>query len=181
MRLKPGLTPAGVLLADAIGKIKLGGSLKGGAIVSTKDFGTMKMIGDFTAGGLFSGGKMHNVQVRGKMSTEDEASPLIMTARNGIDTLVINGDVKNAMILAGYNKDEEPVNPDARIGKIVVKGNWIQSSLVAGVDDSTGGRIRPERHAHCRRHNSVDRLQYRQRSSSKAPPAAAHAPVITSA
>jgi hypothetical protein len=135
--IQAGLTPAGVLLAEAIGKIKLGGSLKGGAIVSTKDFGTMTM-GDFTAGGLFSGGKMHSIKVRGTMSTENEASPLSMTARNGIDTLVINGDVKNARILAGYTKDGDAVNPDARIGKVVVKGNWIQSSLVAGVEDSTG-------------------------------------------
>ena len=80
---------------------------------------------------------MHSVKVKGEMSTDNEAAPLIMSARDGIDSMVIKGDVKNAQFLAGYTKDGEAVNPDAHIGKIVVKGNWIQSSMVAGVEDST--------------------------------------------
>ena len=47
---------------------------------------------------------------------------------------MIGGDVENAIILVGYNRDEDPVNADARIGKVIVKGNWIASSLVAGID-----------------------------------------------
>src|SRR5204862_3994310 len=91
-----------------------------------------------TGGGLFSGGSIHSVKVRGKMWAEDAAPPIIMAARQGFDTLVIKGDVKNAQILAGYTRDGEPVNPDAHIGKVVVNGDWIKSSLVAGVADSTG-------------------------------------------
>ena len=73
------------------------------------------------------------IKVRGEMSTEDASSPLSMSARNGIDGIVVWGDVKNALIQAGYTKDGEAMNPDARIGRVVVKGNWTQSSLVAGV------------------------------------------------
>jgi hypothetical protein len=54
-----------------------------------------------------------------------------------IDKLKVRGDVENAQILLGYNKDELPKNPDASVGEVIVDGNWKASSLVAGVLDST--------------------------------------------
>jgi hypothetical protein len=50
---------------------------------------------------------------------------------------VIGDDVENARILVGYDKDEQSVNPDAHVGKVVVKGDWIASSLAVGIADST--------------------------------------------
>jgi hypothetical protein len=52
-----------------------------------------------------------------------------------IDVLRVNGNVENAEILLGYNKREEGVNPNAGAGKVIVKGNWIASSIAAGVVD----------------------------------------------
>jgi hypothetical protein len=132
-----GPVPAGVLLAESIGSLKIGGSFKSGGIVTTKDLGGFSVLKDFS-GGLFSDGAMKTVKVLGKMVSDDANAPATITARNKLDSLVISGDVENARILVGYSKDEDPVNADARIGKVLVKGNWSASSLVAGIDDSTG-------------------------------------------
>jgi hypothetical protein len=129
--------PAGFLLADAIAKMSIGGSIKSGGIISTKDLGPMSILGDMKGGNIFSGGKARSITVRGQITADDAGNPANMTSRNGFDQIKINGNVENALILAGYTKDGEPVNPDAKIGKVVVNGNWIASSMVAGVEDST--------------------------------------------
>jgi hypothetical protein len=129
--------PGGLLLAEAIAKMTIGGSIKGGGIVTTKDLGSMSML-NMNGGSIFSGGKVRSIKVRGEITAGENDDPASMTSRDGFDKITIKHDVNNALILAGYTKDGEPVNPDATIGKVVVKGNWIQSSLVAGVDDSTG-------------------------------------------
>jgi hypothetical protein len=110
--------------------------VKGGGIATTKDLGAFSVLGDF-AGGLFSEGAMKSVKVVKSLMSESPSEPTAITARTRIDSLVIGGDVENARILVGYNRDEDPVNADARIGKVTVKGNWIASSLVAGIDDTT--------------------------------------------
>jgi hypothetical protein len=141
--------PAGVLLAESIGSLKIGGSFKSGGIVTTKDLGAFSVLKDFS-GGLFSDGAMKSLKVLGKMVSEDPNAPTTITARNKLDSLIISGDVENARILVGYSKDEDPVNADARIGKVLVKGNWRASSLVAGIDDSTTdgfGRTTPSSRA----------------------------------
>lgn len=56
----------------------------------------------------------------------------------------ITGRVEHALILAGYGVGPEPTdplrgfNPDAQIGAVTVGGDWIASSLVAGVQNSGG-------------------------------------------
>ena len=50
----------------------------------------------------------------------------------------IAGDVMSSQILAGYDLEGRPVNPDAQIGPVTVDGNWIASDLVAGVQDVAG-------------------------------------------
>jgi hypothetical protein len=129
-------TPLGVLLAESIAALKIGGSVKGGGIATTKDLGSFSLLGDFT-GGLFSEGGIKQVKIVKSLKSEDSSEPTAITARSRIDSLVIGGDVENARILVGYNRDEEPVNADARVGKVTVKGDWIASSLVAGIEDIT--------------------------------------------
>jgi len=104
--------------------------------VTTKDIGAVSVKVDF-GGALFSEGGIKSVKVVKNLKSEDPAGPSTITARNKLDNLVIGGNVENAEILVGYNRGEQPVNADARIGKVTVKGDWIASSLVAGVDDST--------------------------------------------
>jgi hypothetical protein len=129
--------PAGMLLADSIGSLRIGGSVKMGSIATTKDLGAFSVLGDFLGGGIFSEGQMKFVKVIGKLTGDDPDEPVSVTARGKLTSLSIGGDVENGSILVGYNKNEEAVNPDAQIGKVLVKGNWIASSLVAGVQDIT--------------------------------------------
>jgi hypothetical protein len=53
-----------------------------------------------------------------------------------IKSLTIGGSVKNADILGGYY-DGQAVNRTAQIGAVKVKGDWIESNLVAGVQNAT--------------------------------------------
>jgi hypothetical protein len=96
--------PSGLMTAKSIGTLKIGGSIKGGAVACTEGLGSMSLFGSLVGGGLYSGGSIRSVKVRGTMWAEDAAPPATMTARDSFDVLVINGDVKNARIMAGYNK-----------------------------------------------------------------------------
>jgi hypothetical protein len=51
----------------------------------------------------------------------------------------INGDVRNSQILAGYDGAGLPVNGDASIGKINIKGDFDSSSIAAGVTAGGNG------------------------------------------
>jgi hypothetical protein len=77
-------------------------------------------------------GKPH---LLGKLISDDPLDPAILRVGKNIEKVVITGDVKNALILSGYNRKLEPRDPDASIGKIVVNGDWTASSVVAGVAD----------------------------------------------
>jgi hypothetical protein len=47
--------------------------------------------------------------------------------------VTIGGRVEHAQILAGYELDLTPANADAQIGSVTVNGDWIASSIAAGV------------------------------------------------
>ncbi len=128
--------PSGMLLAQKIAKMKIGGEMKSASIGLTKGLGSFSVLGNFDKSSLFSDGGIKKLKV-GKMISDDANAPSTMTARNKIDSLVVKGDVENAHILVGYNADEQPVNADAKVGRVVVKGDWIGSSLTAGIADST--------------------------------------------
>jgi hypothetical protein len=66
------------------------------------------------------------------------------TANVVIGKVHIGGRVEFAQIFAGYDSGLGPQNADAQIGSIVVGGDWIASSVVAGAvnlgeDDAPGG------------------------------------------
>jgi hypothetical protein len=132
-----GVIPGGVFRADGIGKLKIGLNMKGGGIATAKNIGLFSVNGDVVRGNIFGGGGIKTLKVLGKITSDDPGEPVNITARNQIGTLVVNHDVENARILAGYTSNTDPVNPDAKIGKILVKGNWIASSVAAGIEDST--------------------------------------------
>jgi hypothetical protein len=66
------------------------------------------------------------------------------TSDVAIEKLTVGGRVEFAQILGGYNPYLEAINSDAQIGLVKVGGDWIASSLAAGVmnlgaDDVIGG------------------------------------------
>jgi hypothetical protein len=54
-------------------------------------------------------------------------------------SILIGGSAHRTDILAGYNTLGRPVNADAQIGAVTVKGDWLASNLVAGIFAGTDG------------------------------------------
>jgi hypothetical protein len=129
-------TPAGIFLAESIGVLRIGGSFQSGGIVATRDLGSVSVTNDF-AGRLYSGGSIKSVRVGKNLISNDFIQSAAITARDELESLVIGGNVENVRILIGYGPDEQPVNADAGIAKVTVKGDWIASDLSAGIFDST--------------------------------------------
>src|SRR5205823_11370511 len=98
-------------------------------------------IGSLTVGGSLIGNAGDG--------TPANLSPVIISARGqvlqrfGTDVamgkITIGGNVEFGQILAGYDIGLIPKNADAQIGAVIVGGDWIASSLAAGVVDGGNG------------------------------------------
>jgi hypothetical protein len=143
-----------------IGKIAIGGSLDNGLLTTGKagfihasgDIGAVSIGHDVTGGadftGIAAGGKLGKVSIGGALTSSDATKPVIISALGklgaittkdalAIASVSVKTNVLNARILAGYNINLTPLNPDAGIGAISVGGNWGASSVAAGVQDTS--------------------------------------------
>ncbi len=126
---------SGFLGAGRIISLTLGGSLiagvdntsatyaHNGAIRVSDDLGTVLIKGSVV-------GNNTNVAVisaRGKQTTAAGAADV------AIGSLTVNGRVENALIQAGVDINGNAKNADAQITTVNVLGDWIASSLVAGI------------------------------------------------
>jgi hypothetical protein len=126
--------------------VKIGGSIISGIDTSTG--------GDlFTNGSIRADDDIGSLTVKGSLighrNTGTGATPVIISARGqalsatsdvAIGRISIGGHVEFASILAGYNTFLAPSNGNAQIGQVKVGGDWVASSIVAGVTDTgTGG------------------------------------------
>ena len=96
---------------------------------------SVTVMGDVDGGEIAAETEIKTVKIRRNLISDDPEEQAILRVGAGVSKVLIQGDVRNALILAGYNKDLEAKNPDASIGKVVVKGDWTASSVVAGVTD----------------------------------------------
>jgi hypothetical protein len=131
--------------AGRIASITIGGSIISGTDTST-------------AGSLMENGSIRasddigSIRVTGNLignSNSNGDSPVIISARGqatqkapndvAIGSITIGGKVELAQILAGYTVSLAPTNADAQIGRVSVGGDWIASSLVAGVAQGADG------------------------------------------
>ena len=147
--------PVGAFTAGSVGSFNVKGNMNGGSVGADGDIGSVNVGNDFNGGAIAAGGQVQVVKVFGKLKSDDPTAPAVVAAlaRLGstkaagsvaIDRLEIRGDVENAQILLGYKKEDlngqtvyNGKNPDASSGKVVIGGDWIASSLVAGVFDAT--------------------------------------------
>jgi hypothetical protein len=132
-------------LGGRIASVSIGGSIISGADTST-------------AGSLTSNASIRaeddvgSVTVTGSLIGNSNAngdSPVIISARGqavqgtttdvAIGKVKIGGRVENARILAGYDINLTPKNADAQIGAVSVGGDWVGSSIAAGVVDGGNG------------------------------------------
>ncbi len=124
--------PPGVRLLiteGAIGKLSIDGSIIGGSnggiggtnlnngIVFATSIGSAAIKGDLLSESTFLGA----------MSSASAFS-------DSIDSLNIQGTVSGSYIQAGFNLAGVATTADAQIGKVTVGGNWIASSLAAGIN-----------------------------------------------
>jgi len=139
---------------DADGRI--GSAQIGGSIVATSEFtelsalagiGSLKVGGDIRASqtdALIIGttnGALGAITVGGSIYTPDADEPILFFAfgqptapTKGLDlairSLTVKGSVENTQIRAGLG----PFNADASVGSIAVGGDWIASTVAAGVN-----------------------------------------------
>jgi hypothetical protein len=141
-----GGVPTGSFNAGSVGTFSVGGSMMGGSVTSNGDIGSVSVGGDLNSGAIISEGTIKNVKIEKSLVSDDPEDPAIIAAlaRIGgtkaadalaLDELRVKGNVENAQVLLGYNKKQEGVNPNAGVGKVVVNGNWVASSIAAGVVD----------------------------------------------
>jgi hypothetical protein len=135
------LDRTGYIQAIRIGSVFIGGSLMAGndfaiggnlvhsgSIRATSDIGAITIKGDIV--GLFDFDEAA-ISARGQPTIGNKTDV-------AIKSLTVGGSVKNARILAGYDTNLFPLNPDAQIGRVTVGGDWQVSDLIAGISPSNG-------------------------------------------
>ena len=130
----------GYIQGQRILSVTVGGSIIAGTDTSV---GTLTQSGSIRAEedlGFISvkGGLIGNVTTDVVISARGKAVPTATTDL-AIASITVGGRVENAKILAGFDIDLNEINGDAQIGTIKVGGDWIASSVSAGVGDGGDG------------------------------------------
>ncbi|MEQ1859559.1 MAG: VCBS repeat-containing protein [Chthoniobacteraceae bacterium] len=114
-----------------IASVSIGGDARGGDAVFS--------------GGILAGGTLGPVSIAGDVIGTAEqaylirgAGPLTGLASLAITSLKVGGDFERALVLAGFAAENVPVNGHAQIGAISVGGDWIASSVTAGLIPRAG-------------------------------------------
>ncbi len=151
-----GGTPVGAFTAGSIGSFTVKKDMNGGSVASAGNVASVNVGGDVHGGAVAAAGKIKVVKVFGTIDSDDPDKPAVVAAFGrtaagkssgsfAIDALKVNGNVENALILLGYETVDSSgqtnyvaKNSDGSVGKVTIGGNWISTSLVAGVFDQTG-------------------------------------------
>jgi hypothetical protein len=113
----------------SISSVTLGGSLVGGASSSA---------------GLIAGDRIGTVNIGGSIRATDPAAGVRISAggtddnTGGIKSVAVKGSVRHAVIVAGSDTSGSAGTPDAGIGSVTVGGDWLASSIAAGIDAGVG-------------------------------------------
>lgn len=133
-------TYTGAILAGSLGTFTVGGSIFAGHDTSTGSF--------LVSGGIISRTEIGTITIKGAVIGTSSTSAFILangasaptaTSDVAIGKLVIGGRAENALIGAGYSLETGLIsNGNAQIGSVTVGGDWITSSIFAGVRDVDG-------------------------------------------
>lgn len=138
------LIGSGFILSETgrIAGVAIGGSIISGSNTSIVGFlafnATIRAaddIGSLTVKGSLVGNSTVNGTTPVFIIAGGQATPGATTDL-AIGKITIGGDVITTRILAGYDGFSSPINGDAQIGAVKVRGTWMASSLVAGVADT---------------------------------------------
>jgi hypothetical protein len=139
----------------AIG-VTIGGDVRGGSGSSSGRIEDIDTLTSVTVGGsVLSGtgsnsGQISSDRALGPVVIKGDvigtsAHPVILAALSGpgksslaIQSVFVGGRVEFAEILAGFDDSLTPRDPDVQIGSVTVGGDWITSSISAGIDPKNG-------------------------------------------
>ena len=146
---------------NKVNEVAVGGNVQN-STVTAGQVGSVTVGGDFINGSLTSETVIKVVKIFGKLMSNDPEHPVVIVAQArlpeteparagaavAIDKLFVRHGVENALILLGYKKQQPaspnesvsyvPTNPDASVGRVIVRGDWTASSLAVGVLDAGG-------------------------------------------
>lgn len=130
-----GSLDSGSIFGHSLGKITIKGSVTGAevpgkdhaAVSSLSTIGKLKIKGDVT-------GYTNNAVVILAGSTPSDAR-----RTPTIGKIEIGGSASHLNLLAGFSSPSTLTSGDAEIGKVVIKGNFIASNIVAGVRTGADG------------------------------------------
>lgn len=147
---------AKIVSQGSLGAVKIGHDIQGGDGLVSAGIDARSTIKSVTVGGSVASGTgpfsgsirtdaaLLSLSVKGSV-TGSTAVPLLISALKSatptaktnlaIGKVTIGGSAELALIRAGFNRVENTFNADAQIGTVSVNGNWIASSIAAGVDD----------------------------------------------
>jgi hypothetical protein len=138
------LFDSGYIAGNRIASVFVGGSIIAGLDDSTAgalfknasirvndDIGAITVKGSLVGRTNDRGDSMVIIQARGQKTLLPDAA-----SDTAIGRLNIGGEVRKALILAGFDSNLNPANADASVGAVKVGRNWTASSLVAGARDS---------------------------------------------
>ena len=106
--------------------------------------GTLIVLRDVESSIIRVGATLANFVVGGSLVDSTVSAPGKVLPRNVGEAMAfkivgVQEDVVRSQILAGYDRDGMAVNPDAGIGKVVIKGALEASSIVAGASAGADG------------------------------------------
>jgi hypothetical protein len=148
-------------ILDGSGVIKSSGRIAsviiGGSIISGTDSSTGRLTNNATIradddiGTIIIKGDLLGAPDNDGNPSDGNFTPVVISARGqqvdptviakndvAIKSIRIGGRVEFAQILAGYDTALQPKNADAQIGPVVIGGNMIASSLIAGISPPVG-------------------------------------------
>jgi hypothetical protein len=143
----PDLDGSGLIQADRLGSVSIGGSVVAGtdrsgvgkltrnaSIRAAHDIGSVTVRGSLVGNTGPLGFTPVVISARGQT-----AVPAGATTDVAIGRLTVGGRVELTDVLAGYDPGLSPVNGDAQVGRVTVGGDWVASNLVAGVQNLASG------------------------------------------
>jgi hypothetical protein len=142
------LDQSGLIVSEG----RIAGVTIGGSVISGSDTSTAGSLTNNAS--IRAANDIGYLTVRGGLvgnSNPNGDSPVIISARGqatpgttadvAIGKLTVGGRAENARILAGYDIFLTPKNADAQIGAVSVGGDWVGSTIAAGVVAGGDGRF----------------------------------------
>lgn len=106
--------------------------------------GALFVAGDLQSSAVHAGTRLASLVIGGSMidaivSAAGVQLPLSAAEAEALGVVTVHGNVVRSVVLAGYDAGRIPVNADAGIGRLLVGGHFLESSIAAGASAGVDG------------------------------------------